>query len=101
MPKTNNEVRILVEWKNADYYEVSTSLEDKFEKSFSGSGTCMNGICDASFIVKEKQVKPFLSLLEDEMIGLQGIYKKMSYRLGRVSDFYTEEGEIVDNAPLV
>ena len=101
MPKTNNEVQILVEWKNADYYEISTTLENKFEKSFSGSGTCMNGISDISFIVEEKQVNSFLSLLGDEMEELKRVYSKMKYRLGRVSDFYTEEGDIADAAPLV
>lgn len=101
MPKTNNEVQILVEWKNADYYEISTTLENKFEKSFCGSGTCMNGISDISFIVEEKQVNSFLSLLGDEMEELKRVYSKMKYRLGRVSDFYTEEGDIVDAAPLV
>jgi hypothetical protein len=100
---TKNEIRILVEWKNADYFEISHHLEDTFEKSFSGSGVSIGDATgDASFYVYENQVESFISLLTDEMENLKDTYKRMKYRIGKESDFYTEDGDYVRNsAPLV
>lgn len=98
-----NEVRILVEWKNADYFEVSVHLETIFEKSFGGSGVSLDDTTgDASFYVYESQVDSFISLLEDEMKEMKNKYKRMKYRIGKDTDFYTEDGDYVRNAaPLV
>ena len=57
-----------------------------------------NGVADATFWVKEKQVNSFLTLLEDEMNDFKNRYKKLKYRLGKTSDFYTHDGDHVENA---
>jgi hypothetical protein len=100
---SKNEVRVLVEWKNADYFEISDYLENTFEKSFSGSGILISDKTgDASFYVSETQVKSFISLLTDEMGNFKNKYKRMKYRIGKENDFYTEDGNYVKNsAPLV
>lgn len=96
---TNNEIRVLVEWINGDYYYISEHLEEKFPKSFSASGILMtNNQCDASFYVKPKQVNSFISLLNDEMSNFKKKYKRMKYRVGKVDDFYTDCGDIVQNS---
>lgn len=96
---SKNEIHVIVEWKNGDYEDISYHLEQTFEKSFSGSGVYItNSVADATFWVKENQVDSFLSLLEDEMKSLKNRYNKLKYRLGKTSDFYTHDGDHVENA---
>lgn len=102
MSKTSKEVRVIVEWINADYFDISNYLEDTFSKSFSGSGTGMDGSCDAGFWVKENQVNSFISLVQDEMEKFRGTFNELEYRVGRCTDFYTPYGDRVEGAaPLV
>lgn len=102
MSKIKNEVYVIVEWNNADYSQIGNHLENIFPKSFSGCGVSMfDEIGDATFYVKENQLNSFLTLLKDEMEYLRKSNKKMKYRLGKVSDFYTDDGSRVQNsAPL-
>lgn len=102
MTKMTNEVHVIVEWTDADYTAISNHLEHVFNKSFSGCGISMfDDIGDATFYVKEKQLNSFLVLLRDEMEYLRKSNKKMKYRFGKTSDFYTDDGSRVQNsAPL-
>ena len=88
MPTKVNEARVVVNWDNANYFEVSRHLEDIFEKYFSGSGVDLKTMAgDASFYVKEDQADAFIYLLETEMLHLKKeYYKRLTYSINKEQD---------------
>lgn len=79
---TTSESRVVVDWSNADYFEVSRYLENRFNHQFGGSGFLVgaNG-GDVSFWVKESSLKLFMSCLRKEMEELKNIYGNLSYTI--------------------